>query len=86
MSEKTIKFDPEHISKKRDIKSELQEICLGTIFLDLMLNYDGTQLMVRPSFELEDGIDDSTIEQFRELFKKYLPEIIDVLFNLYQSP
>ena len=86
MSETILPFDRNHIYKKQlKDDSDISNINLGYICLDLLLSNDGTNLFVRPTSSLDDDIDDSLLDQFNVLLKKYFPDIIDQLFELYKS-
>lgn len=79
---KIIPFNP---VQKKESKDKLPTYCIGTIFLDLMLSYDGKSLYLRPSSQIEDGIPDNLLDSFNNMLNKFFPEILNQLFDLYKS-
>ncbi len=71
--------------RQKEPKDNTPTICLGTLFLDLLLSYDGTSIYVRPSYELKDGLPDDLLDSFNEMLEKIFPEALQMLFELYKS-
>lgn len=82
MEKKIIPFNPNH---KKESKQEIPVVNLGTIYLDLLLSYDGKNIYFRPSYELEQDIDDELLDTLGDMLKKGFAEAIDQLFALYKS-
>ena len=82
MEKKIITFNPNH---KKEAKQEILVVNLGTIYLDLLLSYDGKNIYFRPSYELEQDIDDELLDDLGDMLKKGFAETIDQIFALYKS-
>lgn len=82
MDEKVVKFNP---VRQKELKEEVPVIDLGIIYLDLLISCDGKDIYFKPSYELEDSIDDELLDELGDMLKKGFSEAIDQLFALYKS-
>ncbi len=72
-------------SKRDDSTRNIPSVLIGTIYLDLLVSIKDNALLFKPSYELEDGLDDELIDTFAKMLKQLFPNAIDLLFEGYKS-
>lgn len=82
MDKKIIQFNPVH---QKEPDEKIPVVNIGTIYLDLLISCDGKDIYFRPSYELEQDIDDELLDELGNMLKKGFSEAIDQLFTLYKS-
>ncbi len=82
MDKKIVQFNP---VRQKASKESLTASNIGTIYIDLLISNDGIDLYFKPSFELEEGIDDELLNQLSNMLKKGFPKAVDEIFELYKS-
>lgn len=71
--------------KIKDTVERASLIDLGTIYLDLYLTADCSEISMRPSYELDPDIDNALIDLLADMLKTYFPNCIDELFSRYKE-